>query len=232
VIQRLLSAACCLCAALLLLVSTASAQSSRAAQIDSPAPADRLSGMVTIAGSATDPAFVAYELSFSLDPDETETWFPIGERMTTSVRDDNLGIWDTTLVSDGNYQLRLQVFLEDGTVLEAIVDRLQVQNDTTPIPSIVVGTQPAPTSSTPTPPASVADPVPTGTPLPLEFQEEQAPPAPGSRVGRALGLGALAGGAALILTGLFLAARRDIRKRQEQRKMRNLLRRSEEQMKE
>jgi len=207
-------------------IFTAAAQAPGYAQLISPERDDVLTGVVTITGFASHPSFLYYELSFAVDPNETDTWFPIGERMTTEVQDGNLGVWDTTLISDGNYLLRLQVVLEDDAVLEARIDGLQIRNYSDPdvmdTPSVM---QPTAYVETPTM-------QPTWTPMPQLTESQSNPPPAQTRVVQAFAFGAVLGGAALVGTGLFLAARRDMRSRREQRKMRSLLRSSEDRIQE
>lgn len=207
-------------------VLTASAQAPGYAQLLFPERDNVLTGVMTITGSASHPSFVYYELSFALDPNETGTWFPIGERMTTEVQDGNLGIWDTTLISDGSYQLRLEVVLAEDVILEARVEGLQIRNYTAPD---VVET-PSVTEAT----AFIQTPTmePTWTPIPQLTGTQPTPPEAQTRVVQAFAFGAALGGAALLGTGIFLAARRDMRSRRAQRKMRSLLRSSEDRMQE
>lgn len=113
------------------------------AEIVQPAEGQTLQGIVTISGTATHPAFEAFDLAFSLDPDPTETWFPLAEAVDTPVVDGRLAIWDTGPISDGNYRLRLQVQIEGGEPLLAIVRALRVRNYTpTELPVGLAGLPP------------------------------------------------------------------------------------------
>lgn len=98
------------------------------AEIVQPAEGQALQGIVTIRGTASHPAFKAFDLAFGLDPDPTETWFPLAESVDTPVVDGRLAIWDTGPITDGNYRLRLQVQIEGGEPLVAIVRDLRVRN--------------------------------------------------------------------------------------------------------
>ncbi len=96
--------------------------------------------MVQIIGIATHPAFGHYELHFALDPNPTDTWFPIVLAGAHPVEDAPLGQWDTGSISTGIYMLRLQVFGSDGSLpMEAI------------IPGIAVRAGPEPATPTPAP---------------------------------------------------------------------------------
>lgn len=51
-----------------------------------------------------------------------------------------LAVWDTTTISDGDYQLRLTVHYKDDSVVESVVRRVLVRNYT---PVEITPTQPA-----------------------------------------------------------------------------------------
>jgi hypothetical protein len=84
-----------------------------------------------------------------------------------------LGTWDTTTLTDGDYNMRLRAFLLDGSVQETIVDDLRVRNYT-PVPTpTLIATATAflpisiPTAQLVTPElATVAPLLPTPTPFP------------------------------------------------------------------
>lgn len=119
------------------------------AEITQPAEGQAVDGIVTIQGTATHPAFRAFDLAFSFDPDPTETWFPLGEPIDTPVVDGRLAIWDTGPISDGNYRLRLRVLIDGGEPLVAIIRDLRVRNYTpTEAPS---GAAPIAATSAPEP---------------------------------------------------------------------------------
>jgi len=128
------------------------------AEIVQPGEGQVLQGIVTISGTATHPAFEAFELAFGLDPNPTETWFPLGEAVDTPVVDGRLAIWDTGPISDGNYQLRLQVQIEGGEPLVAIVRGLRVRNYTPTEQPVGLAGLPATAEPEPTQPAPEAEP--------------------------------------------------------------------------
>jgi hypothetical protein len=98
------------------------------AELTSPQPGQVVSGLVTLSGTADHPAFNRYELSFAYDEDPTDTWFSIGEPVDTRVIDGRLALWDTSTITDGDYSLRLRVWLQDGRSLEAVVPGIRVRN--------------------------------------------------------------------------------------------------------
>jgi len=142
-----------------------------------------VTGIVTILGTASHPAFDSFDLAFSFDPDPTDTWFPIGEALDTTVVDGRLAIWDTTQITDGVYRLRLRVHIDGSPPFETVVRDIRVRNYT----------------PTETPPPEAVTSVPTELPAtpvaPLE-QEPQAPAEAPDRFSSALRAG--------IFLGLFL----------------------------
>jgi hypothetical protein len=98
------------------------------AELTSPQPGQVVNGLVTLSGTADHPAFNRYELSFAYDEDTTDTWFSIGEPVDTRVIDGRLALWDTSTITDGDYSLRLRVWLQDGRSLEAVVPGVRVRN--------------------------------------------------------------------------------------------------------
>lgn len=135
--------------------ATARAQDSPAtAQIASPGDGAQLFGPVNIIGSALHPiAFDRYTLEYDLLSDVGDEWFLVQEPVTQQVQDGVLGTWDTSVVPDGSYQLRLRVYLDNGDVAETIISNLRVRNSQpTPVPTIgPAGAAPGPEPATPGP---------------------------------------------------------------------------------
>lgn len=170
-------------------------------EIVSPRPGEALQGRVTITGSSDTIGFASYELAFAYPADSTGTWFLIAQS-NQPVQDGTLGEWDTSLVTDGDYTLRLRVLLDDGSSLEVLVPDLRVRNYTpvetpTPAPSPVFPTRTlsAVTSSLPAP---------TSTPLPPNPAALTA-----GRLLSGLGYGALAAVALLFLLFIYTRLRRN-----------------------
>lgn len=109
-----------------------------AAIITSPVDGQQLFGQINIVGSAAHTtAFASYTLEYDDLSDPAQQWFLIQERVTQQIRDGVLGAWNTNLVPDGIYQLRLRVFLTDGQVADYIVSNLHVLNsEPTPVPTV------------------------------------------------------------------------------------------------
>jgi len=104
----------------------------------SPLPNNIISGNTQILGSAIHPEFLQYRVEFGPEPNPNNLWFPITGVVQTTVLNSVLGVWNTTTsaVPDGNYQVRLRVFLRDGSELSTVVSNIRVQNqDPTPVPT-------------------------------------------------------------------------------------------------
>ena len=190
----------------LLIVASApaSAQAPGFADITRPQSGEALVGVVTIEGSAAHPAFVAYELSFAYDPNPTDTWFPIVDYFQTSVTDGRLGLWDTTSISDGEYQIRLRVILSNDSSLEAYAHGLRVRN-TTPTETVPAIQE----ASTATPAAVQASVTPTSTDVPVSrLQGGQT-----LDMLQSLKTGAVLGALLLLLFAMYAAVRRFRRSR-------------------
>jgi hypothetical protein len=108
---------------------TALAQDGTDLDISSPQPGQVIQGLEVITGTVGLLGFSSYELAFTYTQDESGTWFPF-ESSGQPAFEESLGTWDTTVLTDGDYDLRLQVYLLDGTVREIIVPDLRVRNYT------------------------------------------------------------------------------------------------------
>ena len=107
--------------------------------ISSPQTGDELRGQVQITGNMTVPNFASAELGFKYASDSADNWFII-QTFPQPVADPALAVWDTTALTDGDYDLRLRIFLIDGTIQDVIVSDLKIRNDT-PEPTEVVLTE-------------------------------------------------------------------------------------------
>ena len=134
--------------------------------ITAPRYGETLSGLVLITGTALSPDFHHYELAFGPDPNPDETWFPVQDSVAQQVQQNVLGAWDTTLLADGPYLLRLQIVNNDAST-QATVIQVMVIN-ATPTPPPTLPPTPTPTSTPtagPTPTSLIQQP-PTRTPRP------------------------------------------------------------------
>ncbi|MBA3873384.1 MAG: PKD domain-containing protein, partial [Anaerolineae bacterium] len=102
----------------------------------SPIPGNVVAGNVQVLGAAIHPLFLQYQLEYGPDPNPGNLWYPASGISQNPVFNGLLGIWNTTLVQDSVYQLRLRVVLRDGTSLATVVNGIRIQNQApTPIPS-------------------------------------------------------------------------------------------------
>lgn len=160
-----------------------------------------VSGEITITGTTEISGFVSSQLDFSYASDPTDAWFAL-QTSTQPVIDSPLAVWDTSLISDGNYILRLRVFLDDGASQEVTVP-FRVQNDTpilTPTP-IITSTPNKLDAQPPTPFLVASSPTPTRTPRPTPTPL----PTNSISINRTAVYTSLARGA-LVIIGLFLFA--------------------------
>jgi len=118
-------------------------------------------------GTAIDAAFWKYEVYYAAEG--TEQWMLIGSVHETQVADGLLETWETTIVSDGSYSLRLRVVNQTGNYQEVLVHGILVANaaptDTpeptpTPTPTATITPAATPTFIIPTSPLAQ----PTATP--------------------------------------------------------------------
>ena len=104
--------------------------------ITAPQPGAEVRGLIEIQGRMDSPDFSSAELAFTYDTsasDPAAGWFPI-QIFTQSIANPVIASWDTTAVTDGDYTLRLRVFLKDGSTLDAIVKTVKIRNDE-PLPT-------------------------------------------------------------------------------------------------
>lgn len=173
--------------------------------IQSPKPGQALQGRQEIIGSFQVPDFGTAELLFAYADDPTNTWFLLQE-YTQPITSTILAEWDTTLITDGTYTLRLVVARADGTQIEEKVSGLRVRNYTpieTDTPTPITQTAAPESLKTATPiPTSTPKP-PTATPLPPNPAEVT----PG-KLGQAIAKGALGVFALFALLALYGMIRR------------------------
>jgi len=145
---------------------TGLAQEELSPGIVSPGAGEAIQGVVQVSGTTLTPGFQSAELSFGYDNPTTGTWFLI-QPMSQPVENGSLGAWDTTLLSDGTYVLRLVIYLEDGSSQESRIDGLRVRNYTPIETSTPTQTPVEPTRQvTQTPRPTRTTPPSTATPLP------------------------------------------------------------------
>jgi hypothetical protein len=160
--------------------------------IDEPRPGGVLQGVVTITGTSDIAGFVSAEISFTYTDDPTGTWFLIAIN-EQPVSNHTLVTWDTTVITDGNYVIRLRVNLTDGSIREFLVSDLRVRNYS-PVET-----------PTPLPVAPEATPLPTIKPTAMPFPTPTVLPRnPATLAPTDVSASILYGGMAAILTFIFI----------------------------
>lgn len=94
---------------------------------------------VKIEGSTEISGFVRSEIAFAYDSNSSNKWFLISSS-EKSIKDGILTIWKTKEITDGDYRLRMQVFLDDGTIIEDVVPQLHIKNYTNDEVGVVIQT--------------------------------------------------------------------------------------------
>jgi hypothetical protein len=191
---------------IMLLPQPVLAQAGTDLAIISPETGQIVQGLVIVTGTVTVLGFSSYELSFAYMDDPTGTWFTL-QNSSLPVFEDELGSWDTTTLTDGDYSLRLRAFLLDGSMQETTVSDLHVRNYTAVPTSTATATATAfaefaaPTAQLIAPEIATATPVhPTPTPFPPNPAGLELP-----SISWALGKGAIL--ALLLILGVSLILR-------------------------
>ena len=96
-------------------------------EITAPTSGTPLQGMVSIEGSTLVDSAISWEVTFGYANDSTGSWFLIAEGEEQVTRGE-LTQWDTTTITDGDYNLRLTVYLQGGRREHYVVNDLRVRN--------------------------------------------------------------------------------------------------------
>jgi hypothetical protein len=179
------------------------------ARIISPKPGQALQGNIPVVVDTTSSEFQSVELTFAYAKNPTDTWFLIYQGLQ-SVSNGPLVAWDTSLITDGDYDLRMVVTLNDGSQQTDTVKGVRVRNYTvveTDTPAPVTPTLQSELADTPiptiTPTYTPVQPPPTATPL---------PPNPAALSQADIWLGAGKGAVAIValfaVGGLYYAVRK------------------------
>lgn len=200
--------------------------------VQSPQPGQALQGSVPVTALLPGEGFQAAELSFSYDGDTRDTWFLIAE-IAEPAGSGELTLWDTTILTDAVYSMRLVVRMTSGEHATVIVPGLRVRNYTpietnTPAPSTAAvpeaaspgtdGTQ-APTGGNTATLRASPDRFMSPSILVTASSSEPLPTNPAQVSNQAvlasLGKGALAAVAVFILLGLYRGVQQVIRDRRD-----------------
>lgn len=147
-------------------------------QISSPSSNAVVRGQVTVAGTANHPDFWKYEIRVAPGQNPSigdAQWYRVVVR-EQAVVNGQLAVWDTSVLPDGVYTLRLRVVRRDGNWMDFDVLPLTVRNTApptaTPLPP--TATIPPPTATTEPSPTA---PLPSNTPAPTSTVESSVTPA-------------------------------------------------------
>jgi flagellar biogenesis protein FliO len=114
-------------AMLALPVSAAPVKQDAQAVITAPTDGQAVNGIITISGSASHPDFERYELAYGPDPNPNDAWQNFAGN-NQQVSNNTLGSWNTNVVADGTYIIRLRVIRHDSNYNEAFVRGIKVSN--------------------------------------------------------------------------------------------------------
>ena len=93
----------------------------------SPQPDSVLQGSVEVTTTLDAATLSGYEVSFGYAGDDRQQWFLIAQGSQPG-QDGRLAVWDTTLITDGNYRLLVRVIAGDGSITDYLVENLRVRN--------------------------------------------------------------------------------------------------------
>ena len=170
-------------------------------ELIAPGDGEALQGVVAVTGEAKGGGLQSVELSFAYPTDKTGTWFFLAEIAPAEAAEFQME-WDTTVITDGEYDLRLRATYANGTVLTELAESVRIRNYT---------------------PLETETPSPTETPLPTEpgvFPVETVlpptltplPPNPAAvktgDIFNALGIGLAIVGGLFALVGIYAALKK------------------------
>jgi hypothetical protein len=182
----------------------------------SPSAGQAVRGSIPIIVDTGMDGFLSAELSFAYQADQTGTWFLISQS-EQPLLDSQMTEWDTTILTDGIYDIRLLVTLKNSSRLTSFVRGVRVRNYS---PIETDTPTPSPTATPLVTVALLATSLPTATPIPsptpVPATPTSLPENPLQLSGQDIGLNFLrgtAGGLALVvLAGLYLSIRNLFRK--------------------
>lgn len=177
------------------------------AGISSPLAGEAIQGNFAISGTTGVAGMEAWDLSFAYVHDNTGTWFLIAEG-TEAIVDDVITQWPTNTITDGYYNLKLVIDLDNGDLEEIIVPDIRVRNYSpieTSTPTLTPTKDPARDTATP---SLTPTPYPP-TPTPLPTNPVEITPVD---VTNNLTYGAIITVVLFLLIGLYISIRRTLQK--------------------
>ncbi len=98
-------------------------------EISMPISGQLVQGAVIIRGNTSVAGFLSYEIDFAYASDPAKSWFLVQES-TSPVLESILAVWDTSVITDGDYNLRFLIN-QAGNGQEIIeITHLHVRNYT------------------------------------------------------------------------------------------------------
>jgi hypothetical protein len=98
-------------------------------EVTTPQEGQALQGSVNISGTVSADGFVSGDVSYAYDTDKNATWFFIST-ISQPVANGVLAVWDTSTISDGDYQLKVSAKYKNGETKEVIIHQMLVRNYT------------------------------------------------------------------------------------------------------
>ena len=171
-------------------------------EIHSPSSGEALQGVIPIIGITSVEGLGSWEISFSYISNSRDTWFLIDEG-DQAFENEIITQWDTTTITDGDYLLRLRVYLAEDQISDALITDLRVRNYTiieTSLPGVTLKPDLTPTIE----PTATSQPLtPTLLPgNPIEVTELD--------IINSLSYGAVTAFALIALIGLYASIRKKI----------------------
>jgi hypothetical protein len=187
----------------------------RIVEITSHVSGDVIQGVVSIAGNSDVEGFISWELTYSYAEDSTGTWFLIYES-DIPVQDNTLAEMDTTRITDGNYNIRLTVYLKESRRAHFTIRDIRVRNYS----PIETNTPAPPFTSTPSTVTPLLNQTDTGESQPSETPPPKTPtPLPTnpirispSDISNTLIRGIVGAVAAFLLIGLYITIQKAVSK--------------------
>ena len=118
------------------------------ANITWPPPVLVVRGEFRLYGTANVPNFSSYFIEYRrLNDDftinEDGTWLPATLPSSARVTDDVLGVWNTTTIEDGPYEIRMTINVSEGSPVFVLVNPLRVENTRSPSAPATATPEPA-----------------------------------------------------------------------------------------
>lgn len=119
--------------------------------VNNPQPGQSVQGVVEISGSVVSDFYSSTDVYYAYENNQNETWFLI-THLNQKVENGVIARWDTTTISDGEYQIKVRMIKLDNSAEELIVKPVYVRNysplpTTTPVSTSITITSQKSTST-------------------------------------------------------------------------------------